>query len=120
MKATIVRSAPALKGLKEMGRNQHELQPFSGDGAYSREGKVTEFIVTTIEGKQLRGSSENARLASLVDQLSSKGHFELIVVSTEPGRAGTETNTVFFKHGIISISEADQEPAQTVSPLVGE
>ena len=79
---------------------------------------MTDFIVTTIDGKQHRGSSENARLSSVVDQLSSKGHFELVVVSTEPGLAGLETNTVFFKHGIISISERSQQVAAAAGPPI--
>ncbi|PZV36301.1 hypothetical protein [Mesorhizobium kowhaii] len=72
--------------------------------------------MTTIDGKQHRGQSENVRLAGLVDQLGSKGHFELLVVSAEAGAPGRETNTVFFKHGIISISERTQETTITPGP----
>ena len=75
---------------------------------------MTDFIVTTIDGKQHRGQSENARLASLVDQLSSKGHFELVVVSAEAGVPSSETNTVFFKQGVISISE--MTPEMSIAP----
>ncbi|WP_167458639.1 hypothetical protein [Mesorhizobium kowhaii] len=35
---------------------------------------MTEFIVTTIDGKQFRARSENARLSTVVDQLNSKGY----------------------------------------------
>ena len=67
---------------------------------------MTEFIVTTVDGQQHRGQSENGRLSSLVEQLSSRGYFELVVVKNEPGRAPRETNTAFFRDGIISISES--------------
>ncbi|UVK47568.1 hypothetical protein BPNPMPFG_003355 [Mesorhizobium sp. AR07] len=83
---------------------------------------MTDFIVTTIDGKQHRGQSEEARLVSLVDQLSSKGHFELLVVSAEVGAPGRETSTVFFKHGIISISESSQPTTEMVAanqPIAG-
>ncbi|MBB6411543.1 hypothetical protein HNQ71_004231 [Mesorhizobium sangaii] len=44
---------------------------------------MTDFIETTIDGRQHLGQSENAPLENLVDQLSSKGHFELVVVSAD-------------------------------------
>jgi hypothetical protein len=69
---------------------------------------VTEFVVTTIDGRQFRASSENARLSSLVDQCSTKDYCELAVRPSELEHSGQETNTVFFKHGIISISEGSQ------------
>lgn len=68
------------------------------------ENRVTEFVVTTIDGRQFRASSVNARLSSLVGQCSTK----LAVRPSEPEHSGRETNTVFFKHGIISISEGSQ------------
>lgn len=77
---------------------------------------MTDFIVTTIDGRQHLGQSENAPLESLVDQLSSNGHFELVVVSAELGAPGSETSTVFFKHGIISISERKPEAMIPPSP----
>jgi hypothetical protein len=78
---------------------------------------MTEFIVTTLDGQKLRGHSENARLSTLVDQLNSRGYMELVVVSAEAGRSGQETATAFFKHGIISISEKSEAPAQTPQAL---
>lgn len=72
------------------------------------ENKVTDFVVTTIDGRQFRASSENARLSSLVDQCSTKGYCELAVRPRELEHSRRETNTVFFKHGIISISEGSQ------------
>ena len=80
---------------------------------------MTDFIVTTIDGRQHLGQSENAPLESLVDQLSSNGHFELVVVSAELGAPGSETSTVFFKHGIISISERKPEVITPSPPLAG-